>query len=87
MEQSSSTEQINERSPNTRPGSGLGRRRHRPSWGRIIIGIVILLLGIYFLAKNTGWIPADMKIWGIVWPCILIVAGIMLILKRRRRHP
>ncbi|MEN8152509.1 MAG: DUF5668 domain-containing protein [Acidobacteriota bacterium] len=42
----------------------------------IFWGIIIILIGIIFLAKNLGW--TDLHIWDIVgkyWPLILIYIG------------
>jgi hypothetical protein len=44
--------------------------------------VVLILLGIYFLLRNTGllnWLQAD-----IVWPVLLIILGVWLIARRTR---
>ncbi len=42
-------------------------------------GLFILVLGIWFLAKDLGWISLNISIW----PIVLIVLGIWLIAKRK----
>lgn len=39
------------------------------------IGVIILLLGFFFLARNLGWIPHYWH-FGQFWPLILIAVGI-----------
>lgn len=41
-------------------------------------GLLILALGLWFLAKELGWISLNISIW----PVILIILGIWLITKR-----
>jgi phage shock protein C len=44
-------------------------------------GIVLILLGAYFLLTNLG-IFSNIR-WDIVWPGVLIVVGLLLLLRRR----
>ena len=59
------------------------RRRRRLGDGRILIGAVLILIGIWFLARD--YLPllrtADL------WPFALIVIGLLLLLGTIRRSP
>ena len=46
--------------------------------GGLFWGILFLVLGLWFLAKNLDYIPFDFSIW----PIILIILGIWMIIKR-----
>jgi len=48
---------------------------------QIPAAIVLIVIGLFFLGKNLGWISADFfKTW---WPVILIVLGGFMLLKDR----
>ena len=49
----------------------------------MFIGIVLLLLGVSFLLKNLG-VLTDVT-WSIVWPIILVVLGLMMMFRKRKR--
>lgn len=51
-------------------------RRH------FIGGIVLILVGAYFLIGNMSWLPADSQ--AMVWPFALIIAGVAFFFKPRR---
>ena len=44
-------------------------------------GLIILLIGLWILAKDLGWITFDVSIWAIV----LIFVGLWILLKPRKR--
>jgi hypothetical protein len=52
-------------------------------WRReYLLPVFLVVLGVYFLLRNLGlldWLQGD-----IVWPLILIFAGVWLILRRAR---
>jgi NhaP-type Na+/H+ or K+/H+ antiporter len=55
-----------------------GYRRGSGFWG----GIVLVLVGVYFLLLNLGflnWLSFD-----IVWPVVLIAIGVYLVVRRLR---
>lgn len=54
-------------------------RRH------IIPGIILLLIGVYFLIGGLSWLPENSQ--AIVWPIALITAGVLFIFKPRRKEP
>jgi len=45
-------------------------------------GIVLLIIGGYFLLRNLGWVPMYID-WDLIWPIGLIGLGGWLILKHR----
>ncbi|MFH1460992.1 MAG: DUF5668 domain-containing protein [Patescibacteria group bacterium] len=47
-----------------------------------MIGFFLIILGVIFLLKNFGVISGS--VWGILWPALLIVAGLGMILRRGR---
>jgi len=53
--------------------------------GRTVAGLIILMLGLYFLAKKLFFIPAWVSIFKL-WPLIIIAVGISLIFKHKRRN-
>jgi hypothetical protein len=44
--------------------------------GQITGGLIVLGVGLLFLARNLGWIPG----FGTIWPIFPIIVGIALIL-------
>ncbi|MBI2667333.1 hypothetical protein HYX17_01020 [Candidatus Woesearchaeota archaeon] len=46
--------------------------------GNIFWGWFFLLLGLFFLARNFGWIPNIS-----IWPVLLIILGIYMLIPRR----
>ena len=45
------------------------------------MGFLLVTIGILFLLKNFGFIAGD--VWDILWPMLLIAAGVNLILRKR----
>ncbi len=53
-------------------------------WHRELIGTVLIVVGLLFLAGNFNffwWFD-----WGSLWPLILVAVGLVLILNRWRKH-
>ncbi|HOZ53624.1 MAG TPA: DUF5668 domain-containing protein [bacterium] len=50
---------------------------------RNFFGILIFLLGIFYLGKNMGWWNFDLD-WSLFWPILLILIGLMVMLKRKK---
>lgn len=46
----------------------------------MIFGIALVVVGAVFLLQNLGYISASA--WGIVWPVIIIAAGLSMIFKK-----
>ena len=50
----------------------------------LFAAIVLILVGLFFLARNLGWI--DGTLWGLVatwWPLILVAVGLGMLFKRK----
>jgi lia operon protein LiaF len=49
-----------------------------PRWssGEVFFGLLLIVLGLMFLAGNLGWVTIS---WGVVWPLILVLFGLWLI--------
>jgi hypothetical protein len=47
------------------------------------VGFVLVCIGILVLLSNMDIIRGD--VWNYIWPLILVIFGISLILKRRRK--
>lgn len=58
-----------------------GLRDGEAERNRNLAALVLILLGIFFLFRNVGWL--DWFDAGWVWPVILIVLGVWLLARRR----
>ena len=56
------------------------RERRRPDAGAILFGLVILVVGAYFLLRNMG-VELPSFEWSQVWPVLIVVAGIVVIVQ------
>ncbi len=45
--------------------------------GNLFWGIILIVFGILFLLNNLGILKID--VWGLIWPSLLIVAGIFVL--------
>ncbi len=59
-------------------------RRGRSSHGRLIVGIVFMLLGTLFLLDTVFYIDVG-DIWQF-WPLILVTIGVLKVVRPRRRR-
>lgn len=50
---------------------------------KYFFGIIIFLLGVFYLGKNMGWWNFDLD-WSLFWPIILIICGLFVITKSRK---
>lgn len=48
----------------------------------MIIGIIIVVIGLAFLLQSLDLITGTA--WQIIWPCLLIVAGLGIICKEKK---
>lgn len=46
-----------------------------------MVGFLFIIIGIIFLLKNLGLISGS--VWDILWPALLIAAGLNVIIRRR----
>lgn len=58
------------------------QRRRGVNFGRIAFGLFFICLGVYFLAKNTGFLPNEFEIeidiWKL-WPLLIVFAGLSML--------
>lgn len=45
-------------------------------------GLILIVLGVLFLASNLGWIPRLGPLLHQWWPLILILIGVLLLVRR-----
>lgn len=50
----------------------------------MFFGLIVLVIGVVFLLGNLGIINGEA--WPIIWPCLLIVFGLSVIFKRKKRN-
>jgi hypothetical protein len=51
-------------------------RRHRLDAGGLIFGVILLLVGGYFLLRNTFGIDIPDIDWDMVWPFAIVALGL-----------
>ncbi len=64
--------------------AGIKRARQHPQ-GKAIGAALLILLGVYLLLENMGWLA-----WlsgGVFWSLVLIALGIYLLARRKREEP
>lgn len=64
-----------------RPGSAAGGRKVTFSSGRFFSGLIILLVGVFYLARKFGYLReiGSEVLWSILFAVLLIFAGVQLI--------
>ena len=58
-------------------------KRRECGKGHQITGAVIAMVGLFWLAKKVGWIPAATGGSAIFWPVVIVIAGIAIFLSSR----
>jgi len=51
----------------------------------MFFGLLVLVIGVVFLLKNLGYISSS--VWDIIWPTIIIIAGLAMIFRSRHKFP
>ncbi len=59
--------------------------RAQRSHGRNAVGLVLIGVGVFFLALHLGWLTWWGWGWGSLWPLVLIGLGLFIIVSRARR--
>ena len=67
--------------------NNFSQRQQGNDTGRTIGGLVLLLLGVYFLLKQFDVLPEFFNIWKIykLWPLAIVAVGISLIFRNQRK--
>ncbi len=59
----------------------------RSDVGGLVFGLVLLLVGGYYLLRNTFGIQMAEIDWDMVWPALVIVLGGSLLYRAWTNHP
>ena len=52
----------------------------------LVTALILIVLGVLFLARNLGWTDLDLgRLLSTWWPLILIAVGLSLLLRRGTR--
>lgn len=57
----------------------------RPSGSNPGVGILLIILGCYFLARNFGWLDFYIE-WRTWWPFILVIVGAWWMIRSLREQ-
>lgn len=63
------------------PHGGWWRPGFRGRPGGFWLGVILIVLGVYFLVDNLGWLR--LVRWDVVGPAILIAIGLLVLARRR----
>lgn len=55
-----------------------------PRFGKIFLGLTLVLLGLFYLGKNLGFFPEINFNFQIIWPVLFILVGLFLVNRRSR---
>jgi hypothetical protein len=62
-------------------------RANRPNPAALVVGLVLILIGLWFFAERTLGISLPRIAWSTVWPLILIVLGAVILWRAVERRP
>lgn len=58
----------------------LAGKRRNFNLGRLFLGLAVIMVGLFYLGRELGWIPDTLHFdWNIIWPLLVIFLGISLI--------
>ncbi len=62
--------------------------KHRDIRGRAreLVGVLLAVMGLFWLAHKAGWIPAEHGHPAMFWPFIMIVIGLFLVFSTKHRR-
>lgn len=67
------------------PGRERPHRERRPHLASIVVGLALVLIGVYFFLDETLGIPMPPIAWGSLWPVLLILVGGLILLRSTGR--
>lgn len=68
-------------------GRDRGQDRERgPHLVSVVVGLALVLVGIYYFLDRTLGIPMPPIAWGSLWPVLLIVLGALILLRSMERR-
>jgi uncharacterized membrane protein len=74
------------REPPWFPPRDQARRERRPNIGALVVGLVILAIGVYYLLDRTLGIAMPPIHWGSLWPIFLVILGGLILLRSIERR-
>jgi predicted membrane protein len=57
-----------------------GRESHNPTNNRVIIGVILVLAGLFLAIRNTGFFPDFIDHVIFSWPMLLVIIGLVMTL-------
>jgi hypothetical protein len=54
-------------------------RLRRPDTGGVIVGLIILGVGVYYLLENTFGFAMPELDWDKIWPLALVILGVAIV--------
>jgi predicted membrane protein len=58
----------------------------RNSNARIVVGVILIFLGLFYFADNIFFLPFQLRHLLFSWPTILVIIGIVMLLNSRESH-
>ena len=55
--------------------------KHSIGLGRMLIGLVFVLVGLAYLGNSTGWFNVNIDIWRL-WPLLIVISGLSMLSRR-----
>jgi len=74
------------REPPWIPPRDQDRREPRAGVGTLVLGLIILAVGVYYLLDRTLGIAMPRIQWGSLWPVLLIVLGGLILFRAIERR-
>ena len=48
----------------------------------MILGYLLIIVGLYLLLKNLGFLTAE--VWEIIFPSLIIICGLAIVIKKKK---